>query len=129
MKIKTYYKSGLVQVENVKKSYDFYELDDGYHIIPPDSVYRDRAGDKPAMVIMVDGLIAPLGSKQTVELVDKVWNNMDLSKDANNLPPVSTSLMRMLAEFMRKFVKYVPILVIIILIAYALLSTQGGVKP
>lgn len=129
MKIKTYYKDGRVRVENVKKSYDFYELDDGYHVIPPDSVYRDREGKNPAMVIMVDGLIAPLGSKQTVDLVDKVWNNMDMTKDAGGPPSVSTSFMRMLSEFFGKFGKYMPIIIIALIIAYALYTASQPVRP
>jgi hypothetical protein len=126
MKIKTYYKDGRVKVEQIKRSYDFYELEDGYHVIPPDSVYRDRAGKMPPVVIMIDGLVAPLGSAQSVALIDKTWNNMDMTKDAGGPPSVSTSLNRMLAEFMAKFGRYMPILIVIVLVIYALLA-QGDV--
>lgn len=125
MRIIEYYKDGTARVEKVSKSFDFYETDDGYHIVPPDSVYRDRAGKLPPITVLVDGLIAAVGSEQTVELISRTWSNMDINKDTNNRPSVSTSLMRWFGELMGQMVKFAPIILVVVMIAYAIISSLG----
>lgn len=125
MRIIEYYKDGTAKVEKVSKSFDFYETDDGYHIIPNDAVYRDRAGKLPPIAVLVDGLIAAVGSEQTRELISRTWSNMDINKDTNNRPSVSTSLMRWFGELMGKLVKFAPVIIIVGMVIYAIVATLG----
>lgn len=125
MRLIQFYKLGFVKVDKVTKSYDFYETDDGYHVIPPDAVYRDREMKLPAISILMDGLITAVGSKQTESLINRVWMNMDMNKDTNNRPSVSTSFSRWLAELFGKLVKYLPIIVVILILAYGLLTSMS----
>lgn len=128
MRLIQYYKDGTAKVEKVTKSFDFYETDDGYHVIPPDAVYRDREGKLPPVAILMDGLIAAVGSKQTTALISRIWANMDINKDTNNKPSVSTSFMRWIGEFFGKIVKFLPIIVLVVIIIYAVLMS-GAVPP
>jgi hypothetical protein len=126
MKLRIYNKSGTVRVETEKKSYDFYEFQDGMHVIPPEGVYRDREGKRPAIVTFFDGLIAPLGSVQNMSLVDKTWLNMDMRKDSGAPPSVSKGWARSLAAFMDAATPYLPIVIIGLLLLYAIATTDGN---
>lgn len=126
MKLRIYNKSGTVKVETEKKSYDFYEFPDGMHVIPPEGVYRDREGKRPAVVTFFDGLIAPFGSAQTTSLVDKTWLNMDMRKDSGAPPSVSKGWARSLGAFMDSVTPYLPFVIIALLIIYALVATEGN---
>jgi hypothetical protein len=50
---------------------------------------------------------------------------MDINKDTNNRPSVSTSLMRWFGELMGKMVKFAPIMIIGGIIAYAIVASLG----
>jgi hypothetical protein len=125
MRLRIYYTNGTIRTEKEDRVRDFYEFLDGVHIITPDSVYRDREGKNPPIVTFFQGLIAPLGSAQTINLLDRTWLNMDMTKDSGAAPTVSTSMSRSIAQFFGAVVPYMPFLIIGGILAYALLS--GGV--
>jgi len=129
MKIKVYSKAGYVKVENDKSGYDFYELKDGLHHLPHDGIYRDRDNNRPPIAIFVDGLICPVGSAQTGDVVDQIWNNMDTAKDSGHRPSISKAWYRSMAEMFGKLKIYLPGLIIVFLIVYALASTNGPLLP
>ena len=133
MRFVRFSKDGTAETDKVAKSFDFYEMKDGqYHIAPPDSVFLDRSGKLPPMAFFYDGLITALGSKQTKKLINKYWINMDISKDIGHKATVSTSFSRWLAQLLSSISKYIPIIIIVGLIGFALLasmSTPQAVSP
>lgn len=125
MKIKCYGKDRRVTVEDLRRPVNFYELGDGYHVIPPDSVYTDREGKRPPVVIMFEGLVAPYGTRQTNDFCDQTWYEMDIIKDSGGLPTISTPFSRRLGAYMEPIIKFGPVILTIVLVAYALLSNGG----
>ncbi len=122
MRLRIYYTNGTIRTEQEDRVRDFYEFLDGVHIITPDSVYRDREGKHPPIVTFFLGLIAPLGSSQTINLLDKVWFNMDMTKDSGAAPTVSTSLSRSISRIMSSVIPYLPFIIIGGILVYAILS-------
>lgn len=129
MRFVRFSKDGTAETDKVTKSFDFYEMKDGqYHLAPPDSVFLDRSGKLPPMAFFYDGLITALGSQQTRKLINKFWINMDISKDMGHRPSISTSFSRWLAQIFSSIQKYIPAIIVLILLAVAILSSMQPTK-
>ena len=125
MKVKCYGKDRVVRVEDLKHPVNLYELGDGYHPIPADSVYVDREGKRPPVVIMFEGLVAPYGTSQTNEFCNSTLQEIDIIKDSGGLPSVSTPFSRQLGEIMSSVMKFAPIILTVLLVVYAMISNGG----
>ena len=128
MKLKFYYKN-VIKVENEKKTFMWYEFNDGVHFSGGESVYHDREGKNPPIIVFFEGRLAPLGEAQTdgeEGTVDRMWNNMDVIKTNGGLPSISRNWLRGLAELLEKTSKYLPLIVVGIVLVVALLMNSGG---
>ena len=128
MKLKIY-KKDCVKVENEKRTYSNYEFDDGIHFSGNASVYHDREGKKPAQIVFFEGRMAPLGELQSPGrggTIDRNWHNMDVIKETGGTPTVSRAWKRHMAEIMDAVGKYIPIIVIVALVIYAI-AANGGI--
>jgi hypothetical protein len=128
MKLKFYYKD-IIRIENEKKTYTLYEFNDGVHFSGGQSVFHDREGKRPPILVFFEGRLAPLGEVQSPGrkgTIDRMWSNMDVIKSAGGNPNVSRNWMRRFSEIMDSMGKWIPLIIIGIIILFAILSSTGG---
>lgn len=126
MRLKFYSKDGC-KVEHEKKAYMLYEFSDGMHYAGPQSVYRDRDGKDKNEVVFFEGRVTALGTSQKSDELDRIWSNIDLTKEDHSKVGMSNSLMRWIQELMEKSGKYIPVIIIVLVVVFAIAS--NGWKP
>ena len=120
-------KTGLIKREKVKSNVMLFQaIDGGYHPISHDAVFRDRDRKEDSSVTIFQGVVAPFGSSTSKEEFERTMLNVYLARRAYQKVPTSKAWARALARFFGSLVKYLPFILIAMVVGYAFLSNAGN---
>ena len=117
---------GSMRVEKTNRILRMVEMPDGNHPVTNDSVYQDAKRLMDPLMILVQGVRAPIGGTMEIEDISSVLYEIDLDERAFKKPRVSRMWMRAfeaLVEFIRTKGLYFAIVALMIyFIAQAMLE-------
>lgn len=84
MKVIYITKANRAKIINVRSSKRYVEFTDGYHVIPPHCIYKERGTKDDSICIVLEGRVLPYGdeqSKDTIELLNwEIFNTHMMKK-------------------------------------------------
>ena len=101
---------GRMRVEKTRHVPRLIELPDGYHPVTNDSVWQDAERRREPLLVIIQGVRAPLGGTMETEDVSGVLYEIELAERAFRKPRVSRMWMRAfeaIAEFLRTKALYI----------------------
>lgn len=113
---------GKLRAEKIKEGKEFVEFKDGYHPLPEDAIFYSEEGGDP-IVAFFGQILNPVGTKTTKQNIQKYCAGVELTKQSGNKVSLSSKLWRNLRE-LRKHIGWI---IILIVLAYAFLTSSGGV--
>lgn len=117
---------GTMRVEKTKLNARYIEMPDGYHPITNDGVWQDDRRKGPPMMVIVEGVLGPIGADMTETDVSGMLTEVEIVKRSHKPQHISRMWMRALQRFF-DFVgsRGIPTL-IVIFIGYVLYSAFSG---
>ena len=116
--------SGHTFHERVKTTDYIIETKDGYHPLPPHSIFRDRERRDEAIVIINQGVITPENAEQSAGYINKVCMNIEGVKMSYRNPNINKMWKRQAAALFIAMIKYGFPFVVLLGFAYLFL---GGI--
>jgi hypothetical protein len=117
---------GRARIENAKIGTRLVEEPDGYHPVTNDSVWQDAKRLKDAVMIVVQGVLGPVGASMTEADTLQVLYEIDIVERAFKPQSVSKMWQRWLANAFAWFMKYGVILFIVAITGYAVINSLSG---
>jgi hypothetical protein len=116
-------KANRAKILNIRSSKKYIELADGYHVIPPKCIYKERGMKDDSLCIILEGRVLPYGdvqAKESIELLNwEIFNTFMMKKRVD----VDSQFSRILAMILKNIV---PIGMAVILIGVGISVMQGG---
>ena len=112
-------KSGYVKMEKADDSHFLFEADDGMHPLSHDAVFRPRNEEDEPLIILFDGVTAPLGANTSKEAIQNILATITIAHETGRGISISSRLGRILDKILTTYLG--PILVIMLLL-YAFLG-------
>ena len=117
---------GLCKVENWKVNARNLEMLDGPHPVTNDSIWQDSKRLGPAVMMVIQDVLAPYGASMASEDVKTRMYEVKLASMAFKEPSISKMKWRMLANAFDWLMKYGIILFIVAISGYAVINSLSG---
>ena len=120
---------GRATVETTKLRENMLEMPDGYHPVTNDSVWQDAKRVRDAIMVVIKGVRAPYGGTMEERDIQLLLYDMELRERSFKRQSVSKMSWRAFARMGEWVVKYGPLIVMGVIIAWAVydsLVPKGG---
>ena len=117
---------GTMKVEKTRLNARYIEMPDGYHPITNDSVWQDDKRMRQPLMVIVEGVLGPMGADMTETDVSGMLKEVEIVKRSHKPQHISRMWMRRIQQFFDFIASRGLPTLILIFIGYVLYSAFAG---